>query len=68
MKVGEFAQRAELPMLEDAVRETGNVISTKMKGAEKKNSNHKVKSDKRKNHNESINSIIKKVITIIQNH
>jgi len=53
MKVGEFAKRAELPTLEDAVRETGNVISTKMKGITQKNGNHEVKRDKRKNHNES---------------
>ncbi|HHV29775.1 MAG TPA: TIGR03986 family CRISPR-associated RAMP protein [Clostridium sp.] len=41
MKVSEFAQRAELPTLEDAVRETGNVISTKMKGAKGKYNNQK---------------------------
>lgn len=41
MKVSEFAQRAELPALEDAVRETGDVISTKMKGAKVQNNNWK---------------------------
>lgn len=53
MKVSEFAQRAELPTLEDAVQESGDVVSTKMKGTKGKYDNHNAKHDERKNYEKS---------------
>lgn len=53
MKVSEFAQRAELPTLEDAAQESGDVVSTKMKGTKGKYDNHNAKHDERKNYEKS---------------
>lgn len=50
MKVSEFAQRAELPTLEDAVCEIGDVISAKMKGTKVKYDNHNAKNDSYKSY------------------
>jgi CRISPR-associated protein (TIGR03986 family) len=51
MKVSEFSQRAELPTLEDAVCETGKLISTKMKGGRGGNNNRRNYGEPKKEYN-----------------